>query len=116
MKIKAEILNKADLTPRECQVLALICEAAPDKLIARSLAISIKTVHSHIDRIYLKLDVRQASVNARCAAISGAVARGIVRLSTTALCFFLMMSVFGLDHHALRVGAGRTSVARRLES
>lgn len=90
MRVSAEIIDKRDLTDRECQVLALICEGAPDKIIARQLAISIKTVGAHIEHIYLKMQIRRASVNVRCAAIAHAVAHGMIRLSSTTLCVWLM--------------------------
>ncbi|MGZ8164101.1 MAG: response regulator transcription factor [Methylobacter sp.] len=80
MKIKAEIIDHANLTQRESEVLALICEAAPDKIIARRLAISISTVNVHIDNIYKKLEVRADCINSRSAAISAAVINGMVRL------------------------------------
>jgi DNA-binding NarL/FixJ family response regulator len=80
-KVKAEVIDKTFLTPRESQILVLICEAAPDKLIARQLAISISTVHAHMDSIYKKLGVREISINSRCAAIASTVARGMVKLS-----------------------------------
>ncbi len=80
-EFKAEIIWPNNLTPRESEILALICEAKPDKVIARDLGISSGTVHTHIDTIYLKMDIRKASINARCAAIVSAVIQGMVRLS-----------------------------------
>jgi len=118
MNIYAKVIDKRDLTDRESEILALICEAAPDKVIARKLAISIKTVSAHCEHIYLKLQVRQASINVRCATIGNAVARGMVQLSTTALCLWLMLSTAGLDDQAIRVGrpksAGHMSVRSRI--
>jgi DNA-binding NarL/FixJ family response regulator len=83
-RFKAEIIDKANLTARECEVLALICEAKPDKVIASDLGISSRTVHNHIDMIYIKMGLREASINARCAAIVTAVIKGMVRLSAAA--------------------------------
>jgi len=82
MSIKAEVIDKKNLTEQESQILALICEGAPDKVIARKLAISIKTVSHHCEHLYFKLQVREASINVRCAVIANAVVRGMVRLST----------------------------------
>jgi DNA-binding CsgD family transcriptional regulator len=45
------------LTPRELEVLALLCEGLPNKLISRRLAISSATVKSHISRILSELGV-----------------------------------------------------------
>jgi DNA-binding NarL/FixJ family response regulator len=45
------------LSARERDVLALLVEGMPNKLIARRLAISDKTVKSHLTRIFRVLDV-----------------------------------------------------------
>lgn len=81
MKISAEVVNKCDLTDRESEVLKLMCENQPNKGIARILGISFKTVSTHVDKVYMKLQVRNASINARSAAITKALESGMVRLS-----------------------------------
>jgi DNA-binding NarL/FixJ family response regulator len=45
------------LTPRERQVLALIARGLPNKLIARELEISEKTVKTHVGHVLAKLGV-----------------------------------------------------------
>jgi DNA-binding CsgD family transcriptional regulator len=45
------------LTPRELDVLALLCERLPNKLISRRLNISAATVKCHISRILDELGV-----------------------------------------------------------
>jgi len=45
------------LTPRELEVLALLCEGLPNKLISRRLGISSATVKCHISRILSELGV-----------------------------------------------------------
>ena len=45
------------LSEREREVLALLVEGLPNKLIARRLQISEKTVKSHLTRIFRELDV-----------------------------------------------------------
>jgi DNA-binding NarL/FixJ family response regulator len=45
------------LTPREREVLAMVAEGLPNKLIARRLEISEKTVKAHLTRIYESLGV-----------------------------------------------------------
>ena len=45
------------LTPREHEVLAMVAEGLPNKLIARRLEISEKTVKAHLTRIYESLGV-----------------------------------------------------------
>ncbi len=60
-----------DLTPREREVLALICRGLDDKTIARTLDVSGNTVRNHVARIYAKI-----GVNRRTAAAAWARARG----------------------------------------
>ena len=45
------------LTSRETEVLALLTQGLPNKVIARQLGISPKTVGNHVEHIYTKLDV-----------------------------------------------------------
>lgn len=45
------------LTPRELEVLALLCEGLPNKLIARRLDIATGTVKIHVGRILAELGV-----------------------------------------------------------
>jgi DNA-binding NarL/FixJ family response regulator len=47
----------AALSPREAEVLALLVEGLPNKLIARRLGISEKTVKTHLTAIFRTLDV-----------------------------------------------------------
>lgn len=49
------------LTPRETEILQLLCQAKPYKIIADDLGISVGTVHSHIKAIYRKLEVGSQS-------------------------------------------------------
>jgi FixJ family two-component response regulator len=46
----------AQLSEREHQVLALMLEGLPNKLIAHQIGLSTRTVESHRSRIYLKLE------------------------------------------------------------
>jgi two-component system, NarL family, response regulator LiaR len=62
------------LTPRERQVLELIAQGRPNKLIARELEISEKTVKAHVGRVLEKLGVSD-----RTQAALYAVRAGIVR-------------------------------------
>jgi DNA-binding NarL/FixJ family response regulator len=45
------------LTPREMQVLRLLAQGQSNQQIARSLALSVRTVEAHLTHIYAKLDV-----------------------------------------------------------
>jgi DNA-binding NarL/FixJ family response regulator len=47
----------AALTPREREVLALVAEGLPNKLIARRLEISEKTVKAHLTRVFEQIGV-----------------------------------------------------------
>jgi DNA-binding NarL/FixJ family response regulator len=61
--------QRVHLTQREKQVLALLCEGLPNKLIARRLKISSGTVKVHISNIFRALHVSnrlQAVLLARC--------------------------------------------------
>ncbi len=60
-----------DLTAREREVLALICQGKDDKSIARALGVAGNTVRNHVARIYAKI-----GVNRRTAAAAWARARG----------------------------------------
>ena len=117
-KIIVELLDPRNLTPRESEIALLVCRGLSDKAIARVLAISIKTLSSHLEHIYAKLQVRQHSVNTRCAAIGALVGRGMIRLSTSALCVLLGVSMLGFsDQGYLRSGRNpaRASVSRARE-
>jgi DNA-binding NarL/FixJ family response regulator len=46
-----------DLSPREREVLALVAAALPNKLIARRLDISEKTVKAHLTRVFQQIGV-----------------------------------------------------------
>ena len=64
----------AGLSEREREVLGLLVEGLPNKLIARRLEISEKTVKSHLTRIFRELDVTdrtQAALWAERHGISG---------------------------------------------
>ena len=47
-----------NLTARELQILQLVIEGKTNKLIAREIYISEKTVEFHLDHIYTKIGVR----------------------------------------------------------
>ena len=46
-----------DLSPREREVLALVADGLPNKLIARRLGISEKTVKAHLTRVFQQIGV-----------------------------------------------------------
>ena len=50
----------AELTERERDVMRLVVEGRPNKLIADELAISVRTVEVHRARVFEKMDVRSA--------------------------------------------------------
>jgi DNA-binding NarL/FixJ family response regulator len=61
-KAASQLLTRAvkrgpELSERELDVLRLVAEGLPNKLIARRLAISEKTVKSHLTSIFQRIDV-----------------------------------------------------------
>ena len=65
-----------ELTEREIEVLQLVAEGASAADVASSLVISQKTVSSHMQRIFMKLDV-----HTRAQAVAVAYAVGLIRVS-----------------------------------
>lgn len=61
------------LTSRQCQVLSLLCEGLPDKLIARKLDLSHHTVRGHVQILYGLLRVSN-----RMQAMFAARQRGLI--------------------------------------
>jgi DNA-binding CsgD family transcriptional regulator len=61
------------LTPRELDVLALLAEGASNKVIARTLAISVHTVKFHIASLFDKLDAEGRTEAVAQAARLGAI-------------------------------------------
>jgi two-component system response regulator DctR len=49
-----------DLTDRERDVMQLVVEGLPNKLIADQLDISVRTVEVHRSRVFEKMDVKSA--------------------------------------------------------
>jgi DNA-binding NarL/FixJ family response regulator len=54
---RAESRPKAELSARERDVLRLVAEGRPNKLIARELGISEKTVKAHLTSIFQRIGV-----------------------------------------------------------
>jgi DNA-binding CsgD family transcriptional regulator len=52
-------IRSLGLSPRECEVLALLATGQSNKEMARSLAISPNTVKTHVARVYDKLEVER---------------------------------------------------------
>ena len=59
--------SKPYLTPRQCEVLDLLCEELSNKLIARRLELSKFTVCGHVQAVFAMLQVRSRA-QATCAA------------------------------------------------
>jgi DNA-binding NarL/FixJ family response regulator len=64
-----------DLTPRELEVLKLLAEGKPNKLIASAMSIAEVTVKSHVRAIFTKLNVMT-----RTEATAVAVRTGLIRI------------------------------------
>ena len=50
-------IRSLGLSPRECEILALLASGQSNKELARTLAISPNTVKTHVARVYEKLEV-----------------------------------------------------------
>ncbi len=72
LEAKTEPDPLAGLSPREREVLAALLEGMPNKLIARHLGISEKTVKSHLTNVF-----RQLSVTDRVQAVLWAERQGL---------------------------------------
>jgi len=68
-----EAAQPTRMTSRQREVLSLLCEGLPNKLIARQLNISAATVKAHIGRI-----LRELGVASRLQAVVMARRRGLV--------------------------------------
>jgi DNA-binding NarL/FixJ family response regulator len=66
-----EAAGREELTPREREVVVLMCRGLTNKEIARALGIRVGTVKSHVDSIFWKLGARS-----RTQAAMAAVRRG----------------------------------------
>lgn len=62
-----------DLTPREREVLALLAQGLTNRLIARELGVSEKTVKTHVSNVLAKLDVSDRTQAALYAVREGLV-------------------------------------------
>ena len=50
-------IRSLGLSPRECEILALLASGQSNKEMARALAISPNTIKTHVARVYDKLEV-----------------------------------------------------------
>jgi DNA-binding CsgD family transcriptional regulator len=70
--------SRPGLTPREHEVLSLLCQGYRNNEIAEQMEISIKTVESHLRHIYPKL-----SVGHRAEAVAVAIRGGLDQPAAT---------------------------------
>jgi len=63
--VRASGPAEADLTPREAEIAALIAAGRSNAEIAGHFVLSVRTVETHVSRIYVKL-----GVTTRAAAVS----------------------------------------------
>jgi two-component system nitrate/nitrite response regulator NarL len=73
---KDAALRARQLTVREWEVLALLCEGGGGQEIARRLSVSRNTVRTHVQNILMKLDV-----HSRLEAVAFAVRHGLAKVA-----------------------------------
>jgi DNA-binding NarL/FixJ family response regulator len=73
---RSEARPGIELSSREREVLALVAEGLPNKLIARRLEISEKTVKAHLTRVFQSIGVTDRTQAALWAQRNGVVAPG----------------------------------------
>ncbi len=71
----ADRMIRPNLTPREMDVLRLVCRGRTNKEMASAMFISEETVKSHMKSLFLKLGVHD-----RAEAVSVSLQRGLIRL------------------------------------
>jgi DNA-binding NarL/FixJ family response regulator len=76
LRAREERKPAADLTEREREVLALVAEGLPNKLIARKLGISEKTVKAHLTNVFRQIGVFDRTQAALWAQANGLIATG----------------------------------------
>lgn len=115
--VKAEILDQGPLTEREAEIARLMAEGHADKVIAKMLDISYRTVNAHSANIYLKLQLHSASasantaaINNRCWAVSQLIARKLIGVSIKLVAVVLIFNMAQLDDELMRSRSGRTRV------
>ena len=67
--------NKPRLTPRQCEVLSLLCEGLSNKVMARRMGLSEFTVRGHVQAIFVLMQVNSRSQAMFAAHRSGLVCR-----------------------------------------
>jgi len=53
------VIRSLGLSPRECEILALLASGQSNKELARTLGISPNTVKTHVARVFEKLEVQK---------------------------------------------------------
>ena len=101
------------LTPRQLEVLALLCEGLPNKLICRQLKISAGTVKAHISGI-----LRELGVASRLQAVVAARRLGLLREPAAAAAEPAGRPASNTSHYAIRPldFAERTAMNRFLDA
>ncbi len=92
------------LTPRQLEVLALLCEGLPNKLIARRLDMAGGTVKVHIVRI-----LRALNVSSRLQAVIAARSLGLLDKADS------VQATLQETVSALKMGAAAAPYLRRVE-
>lgn len=100
--IKAEITNTDGLTPRQSQILAMMCEGMTDKAIANALGVTARAVEAQIDKMYEKNGLKWSQVNSRTTLIIKAISKGIVKITINSMIFAICLHIAINDNSFLR--------------
>ena len=60
-RLSGQALAALGISPREYEVLAMLADGAPNKIIARRLTISPNTVKTHLAHLFEKLEARSCT-------------------------------------------------------
>ena len=116
--LNIELLDAGRFTPRQADAIVPMAMGVTDKVAARRLGISPKTLAVHYSDIYEKLGLKEAQLegnivgmNMRVLAISTMVARKIIRISSAvavnSVFAFIFINALTLDSSATRARGGR---------
>lgn len=106
-RLRAQLLDRGPLSPKEAQVLTKLAEGLSKKQIAQRVNRSLSTINTQLEHIYRKLGAHSATH-----AIGIAVSKGIVGLSILTLLVAIQVDNKNLIRPRNPIRTGRTASAR----